>query len=83
MSSSWLFWTTTRPCTLSSITVSPSVGAFRRRTGLTPAGASFGSRSRQGLWIACGPRGGRFSCFASSRSAAIASCIASSSAGVR
>ena len=33
--------------TLSSITVSPSVGALSRTTGLTPAGASFGSRSRQ------------------------------------
>ena len=44
------------------------------------AGASLGSRSRQGLWIVCGPFGGRFSFFASSRSADIASRIASISA---
>ena len=34
MSSSWVLGTTTRPCTTSSITVSPSRGALSRRTGL-------------------------------------------------
>ena len=55
MSSRSAFCHTTRPCTRSSITVSPSSGALRRMTGLTPGGASLGSRSRQGLWIVCGP----------------------------
>ena len=39
MSSRSVFGTTTRPCTRSSITVSPSRGALSRRAGLTPAGA--------------------------------------------
>jgi hypothetical protein len=34
------FCQTTRPCTWSSTTVSPSSGAFRRMTGLAPSGAS-------------------------------------------
>ena len=37
---------TTRPCTRSSMIVSPSLGALKRMTGVMPTGASDASRSR-------------------------------------
>ena len=72
-SSSSLFGKTTRPCTRSSITVSPSRGALKRMTGVTPAGASPGrGRAR------CRHSAARFPAFArcSRMAAAPPACIA-------
>ena len=66
-SSSSAFWTVTRPWTRSSITVSPSRGAFRRMTNGLSSCAS--AASRHGLAM----RNGRRSAWACSRCAASSS----------